>query len=224
MTVRTRLLITFTATALVLTACTTTDPKSGNITASNTTKGAGIGALAGAAIGALTSNKSGRAKGVFTGAAAGGAIGAGGGYLMDRQEQKLRERMKDTGVELQRNGDSLNVVLPGDISFDTGSAQVKESFRSSLDGVAESLVENPASQINVFGHTDSTGNYSSNLELSQSRAQAVSNYLQSRGVEPRRLVVVAIGPDNPIGDNKTVDGRAKNRRVEIKIVPHAQNG
>jgi outer membrane protein OmpA-like peptidoglycan-associated protein len=199
--------------------CQTTDPNSGEKKASNTSKGAAIGAIAGAAVGVLTSNKSGRTKGVVTGAALGAAAGGGAGYVMDRQEQKLREKMRNSGVEMKREGNTLNVVLPGDISFDTGSSMLNESFREPLSALAQSLNENPESHIQVFGHTDSTGEYGKNLKLSQSRAQAVSNYLQSQGVSMARLSVAAIGPDNPVADNKTAEGRAKNRRVEIKIVP-----
>lgn len=214
------------AVSLTLGGCAATAPNDNSTTdsrqTSKTAKGAGLGALAGAAIGAMTSNKSGRAKGVLTGAAIGAAAGGGIGYAMDRQEEKLRAQTKNTGVELQRSGDTLNVVLPGDISFDTGSSIVKASFRPPLDSVAQSLVEYPDSQIQVYGHTDSVGTHALNMRLAQDRAQAVANYLQSRGVNANRINVIAIGPDNPVADNATAEGRAKNRRVEIKIVPNQQ--
>lgn len=187
---------------------------------SKAAKGAGLGALAGAAVGAMTSNKSGRGKGVLTGAILGAAAGGGIGYAMDRQEEKLRAQTQNTGVELQRSGDTLNVILPGDISFDSGSSIVKASFRAPLDSVAQSVVEYPDSQLQVYGHTDSVGSHALNMRLAQDRAQAVANYLQSRGVSTSRLSVIAIGPDNPVADNHTAEGRAKNRRVEIKIVPN----
>ena len=205
--------------AIAVAGCTTTDPQNGEKTASNTTKGAAVGALAGAAIGVLTSNKSGRGKGVLTGAALGAAAGGGIGYAMDRQEQKLKEKMQGNGVEVTRTGDSLKVVLPGDISFASGSAQINTEFRTALDSLAESLNENPQTRIQVVGHTDSSGKWANNLKLSQERAMSVTTYLTVKGVSAGRLYASGLGPDKPIADNKTDAGRAKNRRVELEIVP-----
>lgn len=199
-----------------LVGCTMVDPNTGETKASNATKGVGIGAVAGALLGAATGGKN-RSNAMLKGALAGGAVGGGVGFTMDRQEQKLRDQMQNTGVQLERSGDSLNVVLPGDISFDTGSSIVKGTFRPTLDRLASTLVESPDTSIVIYGHTDSVGSYGSNIALSEARAQAVVNYLQSRGVASHRLRAVAVGPSNPVADNATADGRALNRRVEMKI-------
>jgi len=207
--------------ALVV-GCTTTDPQTGQAKASDATKGAGIGAAAGALLGAMTSNKSGRAKGMLTGAALGAAAGGGAGYLMDKQEAKMRAQMANSGVQVQRQGDALNLTIPGNISFASGSASLTPNFSPVLDKIAQTLAEYPDTQVQIVGHTDNTGPDDLNQRLSQNRANAVSLYLGGKGIQPGRMQTEGMGSSMPVASNTTPDGRAQNRRVEIKIVPLAK--
>jgi outer membrane protein OmpA-like peptidoglycan-associated protein len=206
------------AGVMALTGCTTTDPKTGEQKASHTTIDAGVGAVAGAALGALASRHD-RGRGALIGAAAGGAIGGAVGHRADKQEAQLREKLANSGVAVERQGDTINLVVPGAISFATNSAQLAPNFYTSLNQVAASLKEYPDSTVQIVGHTDSTGAADFNQQLSVNRANAVVVYLSAQGIEPARMQAVGMGPSQPVADNRTVEGRAQNRRVEIKIVP-----
>ncbi len=203
-----------------LAACTT-DPYTGEQKTSNTAKGAGIGALAGAAIGALTNTSSGKQAGrnaligAGIGALAGGAVGA----YMDRQEAKLRERLQGTGVSVTRVGDNIILNMPGNVTFDTNQSDIRSSFYDVLNSVAIVLNEFEKSYVDVQGHTDSTGSDQYNLALSERRANSVAQYLSSQQVLSQRLIVQGFGEAQPIADNNTREGREANRRVEIQISP-----
>lgn len=215
-----RALIAATVAAAVLaTGCTTTNPYSGQPQTSHTALDAGVGAVAGAALGALTSGKHDRGRGALIGAAAGGAIGGAVGYNADKQEAQLRERLAHSGVDVQRHGDAIDLVVPGAIGFATNSAQLTPEFYTSLNQVAASLKEYPASTVQIVGHTDSTGSMVFNQQLSVNRANAVVAYLGAQGIDPGRMHALGMGPSQPVADNGTVEGRAKNRRVEMRIVP-----
>lgn len=216
------LLASLVSCALVA-GCTTTDPNTGERKASNTAKDAGIGAIAGAVLGAATSSHKDRTRGVLTGAAIGGTIGGVVGHRADKQEAELRDKLANSGVEVQRQGDTINLVVPGAISFDTNSAQLAPNFYESLNKVATSLKQYPDSNVQIVGHTDSTGAASYNQQLSVNRANAVVVYLSAQGVEQSRMQAVGMGASQPVADNKTIEGRAKNRRVEIKIIPRETN-
>lgn len=212
---------------VALTGCTATNPYSGDRNGgeektSKTAVGAGIGALAGAAVGVLTSSKHDRGRGAATGAVLGGAIGGAVGYRADKQEAQLRERLADSGVAVERQGDTINLVVPGAISFATNSAQLAPNFYTSLNQVAGSLKEYPDSTVQIVGHTDSTGPADFNQQLSVNRANAVVVYLSAQGIDPARMQALGMGPSQPVADNRTVEGRAQNRRVEIKIIPRAE--
>src|SRR5690606_38318917 len=122
------------ASILMLAACTSTDPYTGETKTSNTAKGAGIGAVAGAVIGAATAGKD-RDKSILTGAAAGAAAGGGIGYYMDRQEAKLREQLRGTGVQVQRSGNTINLIMPGNITFETSQYNIRSQFHPVLSSV-----------------------------------------------------------------------------------------
>lgn len=208
------------AAVIIVSGCTTTDPQTGEKHASDASKGAGIGAAAGAVLGAMTSNKSGRTKGVLTGAIAGAAVGGGVGYAMDKkQEEKLRQQMANTGVKVESNNESLKLVIPGNVSFASGNADIAPSFYPVLDQLAQSLNEYPESTIKIVGYTDTTGSLGVNQQLSRARANAVGMYLGQHGVAMGRIQTDGLGPNYPIASNDTADGRAQNRRVEIKITP-----
>jgi len=218
---KTRLLASsFMAAALLTTSACVTDPNTGEKKISRTAIGGVGGVVAGGLLGGLIGGKTGR----IVGAGIGGVAGAAVGYTMDKQIKQLKEQTAGSGVDVTEtdNGQAILVNLPDGVTFDVGSASLKPAFRDTLDKVAQSLIEYPNSLVDVYGHTDSTGSDSSNQTLSENRARTVMNYLISRGVPAARIRSQGFGETMPVADNGTVDGRAKNRRVEIKIVPVTQ--
>lgn len=195
------------------------DPYTGQEKVSNTGKGAGIGAATGAVIGVATSSKKDREKGALIGAAVGAAAGGGIGYYMDRQEAQLRQRLEGTGVRVQRIGDNIKLIMPGNVTFATSSDQIAPNFYDVLDSVALVLREFKDTQIAVKGYTDSTGSFEFNQQLSERRAQSVAQYLINQQVPAARIRTQGYGPRQPVASNETETGRAQNRRVEIDLIP-----
>lgn len=214
------LFLAITATALV-TGCATNNPyeNNGERTTNKTAIYGGIGAVSGAVVGAATSSKKDRAKGALIGAAVAGAAGAGYGYYVDKQEAELRRAMQGTGVEIQRQGDNLTLVMPGNVTFATDSAAIAGSFYAPLNSLAESFRQYDQNTIDIIGHTDSTGSHQHNMELSRRRAQSVADYMQGQGVNRARMSVQGVGSDQPVASNSTTQGRQENRRVEINLRP-----
>jgi outer membrane protein OmpA-like peptidoglycan-associated protein len=212
----------FVSLPLLVTGCTTYDAYTGEEKVSNTAKGAGIGAGVGAVI-AYFANKDEsskeRQKRMLAAAGVGAIAGGGVGYYMDSQEAKLRKQLRETGVSVVRDGDSISLVMPGNITFDTGSGDLKSSFYDVLNSVAIVLDEYEKTIIAVAGHTDSTGASDYNQKLSEQRARSVANYLKSRDIIAERFEIVGFGEDYPIADNSTPEGRAQNRRVELTLIP-----
>ncbi|MCF5830520.1 OmpA family protein, partial [Pseudomonas syringae] len=171
-------------------------------------------AVAGAAI-----DHNHRGKGALIGAAVAGAASAGYGYYADKQEAALRASMANTGVEVQRQGDQIKLIMPGNITFATDSSAIASSFYSPLNNLANSLKQFNQNNIEIVGYTDSTGSRQHNMDLSQQRAQSVATYLTSQGVDQSHLSVRGAGPDQPIASNADVNGRAQNRRVEVNLKP-----
>ena len=201
------------ATAL-LTGCAI-DPYTGEQKVANTAWGAGAGAVGGAAIGALA----GGGKGALIGAAAGTAVGAGTGYYFDRQESQLRARLEGTGVRVQRQGDILKLIMPGNITFMTNSAEISSNFYPILDSVSIVLKEFSDTSIDITGFTDSVGSFEHNQKLSEARANSVASHLVRSGVSHGRIQARGFGERYPIASNEAEMGRAQNRRVEISIRP-----
>jgi outer membrane protein OmpA-like peptidoglycan-associated protein len=208
--------------AVALSGCATTDQETGEKSANKTGKGVGIGAIAGAVLGAAVSSKHDRSRGAITGALVGGAIGGGVGHYMDNQEKELREKLKDSGVKVDRQGDNLNLIMPGNITFAVGKADIRGDFYSVLNSVAGALKQFDQTSVRISGYTDSTGPISLNQRLSEDRANAVRTYLLAQGVNPSRIDSAGYGPSNPIASNGSDEGRQANRRVEIKLIPIAQ--
>ena len=202
---------------MVLSACQSIDPYTGERKTNNASKGAGIGALVCGIIGATKNSK--RARNA---AATCGLIGAGIGAYMDSQEAELRAQLEESGVMVERNGNDINLIMPGNITFATNKSVIQDGFFEVLDSVALVFINYKDTQIEVEGHTDSTGSISHNLELSKQRAISVSDYLASKGVDMQRISHIGKGPMQPIADNQTSEGRAQNRRVEIRIKASAQ--
>lgn len=208
---------------LTAAGCMTYDPYSGEEKVSNATKGSVIGAVGGAAAGALA-NKKDRKKGALIGAAAGGAVGGGVGYYMDRQESELRRQLEGTGVRVSRAGDEITLIMPGNITFDTGKSSLKDKFFETLKSVSVVLEEFDKTTIQVSGHTDSTGSAEFNQKLSEERAGSVGSYLRAQGVAASRIQSSGYGQRDPLASNETANGREQNRRVELKLVPTAAAG
>jgi hypothetical protein len=195
--------------ALFLSACTT-DPYTGQRKPSKT----GIGAIAGAVVGAAVSSKSDRGKGALIGA----AVGGGTGLYFDNQEKKLREKLANTGVSVTREGKSIYLNMPGNLTFNTNSADIQASFYNVLNSVVSVLKEYKNSQVQITGHTDSVGSADANQLLSQRRAQSVANYLIAQSIAAERFYVNGMGETQPIASNDTAGGREQNRRVEVQII------
>jgi outer membrane protein OmpA-like peptidoglycan-associated protein len=187
---------------------------------SKTQKGAWIGAAVGVAAGLLSGDDATERRqralvGAGVGALAGGAIG----NYQDRQERALRERMAGTGVGVVRQGDNITLSMPGNVTFAFNDANIQSQFYPVLDDVARTLTEYNQTVVEVAGHTDNVGSDAYNQELSVRRANSVAAYLQSHGVMQQRLITVGAGELHPIASNATEEGRAQNRRVEITLVP-----
>jgi len=218
-----RLIVVATAVAL-LSGCASPNPYDNQGQAqntggmSNTAKYGGLGALAGALAGAAIDHNN-RGKGALIGAAVVGAGAAGYGYYADKQEAALRASMANTGVEVQRQGDQIKLIMPGNITFATDSSAIASSFYAPLNNLAGSLRQFNQNDIEIVGYTDSTGSRQHNIDLSIQRAQSVATYLTSQGVEGTHLSVRGAGPDQPIASNADVNGRAQNRRVEVNLKP-----
>ena len=193
--------------------------------ASNTVKGGGIGAGAGAAVGAgvgaIAGGGKGAAWGAGIGAVLGGAAGAIIGNKMDKPAAEL-EQIEGAQVEKINEGEAIKVTFESGILFATNSSTLNTASRSSLDKFATSLLNNPDTDVKIYGHTDSTGSDAINNPLSNRRAESVYNYLVSKGVGGTRMASQGFGSTQPVADNSTVAGRAQNRRVEVFILPNAK--
>lgn len=201
-------------------ACTTTDPITGEQKISNTAGGAllgaGVGALAGLAVGGSPrAQRNAVLIGAGVGALAGGAVG----NYMDQQEAELRRSLQGTGVGVVRNGNNLSLIMPSNITFGTDQDQINPGFYPTLNAVAVVLRKYNRTLVDVNGHTDSTGDDNYNFRLSERRALSVANYITSQGNDPRRFSVLGFGETQPIASNGTESGRAQNRRVEIQLAP-----
>jgi outer membrane protein OmpA-like peptidoglycan-associated protein len=215
-----RTVITVPALAALLagtTACTT-DPETGQRHVSNAGLGAGIGAAGGYLFGDLVGGRNSRTERLL-GAGIGAIAGAGIGSYMDSQERRLRERTAGTGIDVVRQGDNLMLRMPSSITFATNEAMIQPQFRATLDNVAQVLGDYPKTFVDVMGHTDSDGSEAYNQALSERRAVSVADYLSSHGVNPARLATRGFGKMQPVASNETPEGKAQNRRVEIRLVP-----
>ena len=206
-------------TALValaaLTACTT-NPYTGEQQASKAaTYGAGAAAVCGL-IGAMDSSK--KARNAALGC---GIVGAGVGAYMDVQEAKLREQLQGTGVQVVREGDNIRLIMPGNITFETDSYNLRPDFYPVLNSVGLVLAKYADTTMRVTGHTDNTGSREYNQTLSERRARSVADYLVTQNVAQSRMYVQGMGFDQPVADNSSPDGRSRNRRVELYILPKA---
>ncbi|MEM1140792.1 MAG: OmpA family protein [Pseudomonadota bacterium] len=209
------------AAGLLIAGCQTTDPYTGQPKTSNTAKGVIGGALAGAVIGAVTNTSSGEqaAKNALLGAGIGALAGGAVGAYMDRQEAEIRQQLAGTGVSVIRQGDNIQLVMPSNVTFATGSSSLNPQFFNVLGGVSTVLQKYNQTVLTVSGHTDSVGDEGYNMQLSVDRASSVAQYLIGQQIMAQRLVVRGYGETLPVASNETNAGKAQNRRVELQIAP-----
>lgn len=190
--------------------------------ANNKQKGAVIGATGGAVIGGVIGNnvgdKNNTALGAIIGAVVGGVAGGYIGDRMDRQAEKIEQEIP--GAEVTRVGEGINVVFDesSGVYFDTNKYNINSASSTTLNKLAGIFKEYPDTNILVEGHTDNTGADDYNMTLSKQRAQAVTSFLSGQGISTGRFTTNWYGENQPKYDNSTVEGRAKNRRVELAIV------
>ncbi|WP_322995647.1 OmpA family protein [Castellaniella sp.] len=193
----------------LLTACANVSPQG-----QNTALGAGAGAALGAGLGVLIGDSSQAALiGAGIGSVIGGVVGYNWKAIKGDVEQSGASSLGVAVIEMPDG--TLKVNIPSNVSFDTNQSTLKPALLPVLDSVARALNQHPELRAKAIGYTDSTGNNSINLPLSQRRAQAVTQYLAGQGVAQGRLMTEGLGSANPIGDNNTTQGRALNRRVEL---------
>ncbi len=199
------ILMSLTAISLLVSGCATENK--------NTTKGAGIGAVAGGALGAIIGHQSGnREKGALIGAMLGAGIGGYAGHRMDQQAKEL-EKIAET----KRTEQGLVTKLKSDILFETGKSDLKPAAKKNLTEMATIMKKYPENVLMIKGYTDNTGSEKTNEALSQKRAEAVKTHLTSQGFPANVVSTQGMGPSNPVADNSSADGRKQNRRVEIEV-------
>jgi outer membrane protein OmpA-like peptidoglycan-associated protein len=203
--------------------CQTLDPYTREEKTSSATKGALIGAAAGVVAGLISGDDAvERRQHAMIGAGIGALAGAAIGNYQDKQEAALRAELDGTGVSVVRDGDNITLNMPGNVTFATNSSDLNPAFFNVLNSVGKVLAKYEKTVVEVAGHTDSTGSDAYNQGLSERRANSVSAYLRSQGVIEQRLITLGMGESRPIADNSSDSGRQANRRVEITMVPVTQ--
>lgn len=182
---------------------------------------AAIGAVAGLLAGKDATD---RRQKAMVGAGIGGLAGAGVGAYQDRQEAELRRQTEGTGVEVQRDGDVIKLNLPDGVTFDFNKTDIKPQFYPALNNIARTVAEYNQTIVEVAGHTDNVGSLAANQTVSDRRASSVGQYLIAQGVLPERVEMRGYNYQYPVADNSTEQGRAQNRRVEIRLIPLQSGG
>ena len=183
-----------------------------------TQKGATAGAAGGAVLGGVIANKYAKGNtvlGAIIGATVGGAAGAVIGRKMDKQAEEIKRNIPDAQVE--RVGEGIKITFGSDILFDVDSYTLKPTTKERLDQFAKTLKNYEDTDVRIEGHADATGSDSYNKTLSERRAKSVGDYLEGLGIRSARVKEIGYGEEQPIADNSTEAGRAKNRRVDIGV-------
>lgn len=211
----------------LLSACATND-LGDQRDLSKTQKGAIIGSVSGAALGAIINHKN-RGKGALIGAIGGGLAGTGVGYYMDKQSKDLELQLQpeiqrgEISIEKRASDNALLVSMTSSTGFDTNSAVLKPGYTATLNKISRVLNQYGKTTVSIIGHTDNVGSHADNQVLSDNRAQSVQNYFASQNVNPLRLEAYGRGETAPRADNGTEAGRQLNRRVELWILPVVAN-
>ncbi len=200
---------------LVLSGCTTVNPYTGQNQVSNSTIGAGIGTATGAVLGSLVGGTRGALIGGAIGATTGGLIG----HSMDQENEELRQALLGTGVQVRKVGNSVQLIMASDVTFDFNQSDVRSGFYPTLNSVATVFKKYDNNTITITGYTDNVGGDAYNQTLSENRARSVGDYLIAVGVPANRVFTNGMGKRNPIASNATNAGRAMNRRVVITLRP-----
>ncbi|NVK51868.1 MAG: OmpA family protein [Flavobacteriaceae bacterium] len=191
--------------------------------ANNKQKGAIIGATSGAIIGAIIGNNAGKGGNGEIGAVIGGVVGGAAGVIigheMDKQAKRIQDALPGAKVERVDNGIVITLDEKSGIYFDTNKSNINTKSATTLDKLSKVFIDFSDTKILVVGHTDNVGSQSYNMNLSKTRAYAVSNYLINKGLKGDRISTNWFGETQPKYTNSTAEGRAKNRRVNIAIVP-----
>ena len=192
--------------------------------ANNKQKGGVIGATGGALLGAIIGNNVGNGKNSKIGAVIGGVLGGGAGVLigkkMDEQAKEIETEIPGAVVERVDNSIVVTFDENSGVYFDTNKSNINAKSKETLDKLAKVFMDFPDTNILVVGHTDSSGKDDYNMLLSEKRAKSVTNYLVSDGIASSRFETLWFGETQPKYDNTTAEGRAKNRRVNVAIVPN----
>lgn len=216
---KTNIAALFISSSLVLTSCEAVQ------NANNQQKGTVIGTAAGAVIGGVLGNNIGKGKNAPVGAVLGGIVGGVAGNVIGRNMDKQAKEIKETlpGAEVERVGEGIKVTMKENmVNFGFDSSNLTSAAMANLDKLAEVLINNPDTNINIYGHTDSKGSDEYNLSLSDIRAAAVKSYLASKGIASSRMIPMGVGEKEPIATNDTDAGRAQNRRVEFAITANEE--
>ena len=213
--------------SMIASGCTSDGSADGKRSMNNMEMGALIGAAGGAAIGAVAYKKN-RTKGAIIGAVGGGLAGGAVGAYMDSQQKDLQKNLAKeiSGGQAQVEklpNDVVRITMTNATAFDVNSSQIKPGFYSSLDKIANVVIQYGKTTLTIVGHTDNTGKPEYNQKLSEERALAVARYLESKNVNPMRLATSGKGETAPIASNATESGRQANRRVEIYVEPVVAN-
>jgi outer membrane protein OmpA-like peptidoglycan-associated protein len=216
-----------TIAALGISGCTSTGSASGKRPMTSMETGAIIGAAGGAVIGAVAYKKN-RTAGAIVGAVGGGLAGGAVGAYMDSQkkdlERNLSKEIQSHAAKVQKlDNDVVKITMTNQTAFDTGSAQIKPGFYSTMDKIGDVVIRYGKTTLTIVGHTDNVGGAAYNQKLSQERAVAVARYLESKDVNPVRLATSGKGESAPIASNGSDAGRQANRRVEIFVEPVVAN-
>ena len=224
---KTNIAALFISTSLVMTSCEAV--KNSN----NQQRGTVIGTAAGAVIGGVLGNNIGKGGNAPIGAVLGGVVGGVAGNVIGRKMDKQAKEIKETlpGAEVERVGEGIKVTLKENmVNFAFNKSDLQPLAKANLDKLAEILINNPDTNINIYGYTDSKGTDEYNLSLSDRRAASVKAYLISKGIASSRMNTMGMGEASPIASNDTEAGRAQNRRVEFaitaneKMINDAQEG
>jgi outer membrane protein OmpA-like peptidoglycan-associated protein len=208
------------AASMALTGCYVENAYTGDRQVSSTAKGAGIGAAVGAVVGLLTGgDAAAHRKNALILAGVGALAGGAVGNYMDRQQGELRQQLRGTGVSVTRMGDNITLNMPGNITFATGSSDLNPSFFRVLDSVNMVVKKYDKTVVEVAGHTDNVGSDADNQTLSERRANTVAQYLEAHGLRSDRVITVGAGETRPVASNDTPEGRQANRRVELTLTP-----
>lgn len=217
------LTVTLLSATILLAGCSSSQWTTQN----NKTKGGVLGGTGGALLGAGIGAIAGKGKGAAIGAAVGGAVGTGAGILigkkMDKQQADL-EKIEGAQVETvtdMNNLQAIKVTFDSGILFATGKSDLSAVSRQSLIDFSTTLKNNPETDVTIYGHTDNTGSREINEKISNERAESVAKFLIGTGINGIRLTTQGKAYDEPVADNSTPEGRAKNRRVEIYITANS---